>query len=223
MPWLGIESVTFWFTGWRSIHWVAPARAHFSLNFKCTKETAKLLFSGAFEILLPSICSQFDSNKLIQILHVFGCFLHQHLISARFAGSQAWWIGVGVGRPQPAFLAALYICQRPIGPQTCPEAHCCHTPWFSTFYSFKSNKRERVQCESMCGLRLREAVGNGGSLPSYHCSSLVDLTVYLSRLLLCSSSPFPLYLYLVNSLYILGRNHLIAYLPSAYYLSLYIY
>ena len=26
VPWLGIEPVTLWFTGWRSIHWAAPAR-----------------------------------------------------------------------------------------------------------------------------------------------------------------------------------------------------
>ena len=29
VPWLGIEPVTLWFTGWRSIHWATPARAWF--------------------------------------------------------------------------------------------------------------------------------------------------------------------------------------------------
>ena len=28
-PWLEIGPVTLWFTGWRSIHWATPARAHF--------------------------------------------------------------------------------------------------------------------------------------------------------------------------------------------------
>ena len=27
VPWLGIKLVTFWFTGWHSIHWATPARA----------------------------------------------------------------------------------------------------------------------------------------------------------------------------------------------------
>ena len=27
VPWLGIEPVTFWFTGWHSIHWATPTRA----------------------------------------------------------------------------------------------------------------------------------------------------------------------------------------------------
>ena len=27
VPWLGIEPVTLWFTGWHSIHWATPARA----------------------------------------------------------------------------------------------------------------------------------------------------------------------------------------------------
>ena len=27
VPWLGIEPVTLWFTGWCSIHWATPARA----------------------------------------------------------------------------------------------------------------------------------------------------------------------------------------------------
>ena len=27
VPWLGIESVTLWFTGWHSVHWTTPARA----------------------------------------------------------------------------------------------------------------------------------------------------------------------------------------------------
>ena len=30
VPWLGIKSVTFWFTGWHLIHWATPARAHFN-------------------------------------------------------------------------------------------------------------------------------------------------------------------------------------------------
>ena len=29
VPWLGIEPVTLWFTGWHSIHWATPARAPF--------------------------------------------------------------------------------------------------------------------------------------------------------------------------------------------------
>ena len=33
VPWLGIEPVTLWFTGWCSIHWATPARAvHNSLR-----------------------------------------------------------------------------------------------------------------------------------------------------------------------------------------------
>ena len=27
VPWLGVEPVTLWFIGWRSIHWATPARA----------------------------------------------------------------------------------------------------------------------------------------------------------------------------------------------------
>ena len=34
VPWLGIEPVTFWFTGWRSIHWATPARAPFGFLIK---------------------------------------------------------------------------------------------------------------------------------------------------------------------------------------------
>ena len=34
VPWLGIEPVTFWFSGRRSVHWATPARAKvFSKNF----------------------------------------------------------------------------------------------------------------------------------------------------------------------------------------------
>ena len=32
VPWLGIKSVTFWFTGWHSIHWATPARAQLLLS-----------------------------------------------------------------------------------------------------------------------------------------------------------------------------------------------
>ena len=36
VPWLGIELVTLWFTGWHSIHWATPAMAvfyRFFINF----------------------------------------------------------------------------------------------------------------------------------------------------------------------------------------------
>ena len=45
---------------------------HSLMNFKCIKETEKLLFSGEFEIPLPSICCHFGSNKLIKVLYRLG-------------------------------------------------------------------------------------------------------------------------------------------------------
>ena len=35
VPWLGIEPVTLWFTGWLSIHWATPARAHCGIPLNC--------------------------------------------------------------------------------------------------------------------------------------------------------------------------------------------
>lgn len=48
------------------------------LNFRCIKETAKLLCSRAFQILLPGIGSVWLKSMLIKILHRFGHFLQQH-------------------------------------------------------------------------------------------------------------------------------------------------
>ena len=31
VPWLGIEQVTLWFSGWHSIHWATPARVIWSI------------------------------------------------------------------------------------------------------------------------------------------------------------------------------------------------
>ena len=33
VPWLGIELVTLWFTGWCSVHWATPARSILSMYF----------------------------------------------------------------------------------------------------------------------------------------------------------------------------------------------
>ena len=35
VPWLGIKPVTFWFTGWHSIHWAAPDRAKSIKYYHC--------------------------------------------------------------------------------------------------------------------------------------------------------------------------------------------
>ena len=41
------------------------------MNSKCAKETGKLSFPVAFEILLPGNCPQFGSNKISNILFRF--------------------------------------------------------------------------------------------------------------------------------------------------------
>ena len=55
-----------------------PARVSL-LHFKCIKRAAKLLLSAAFEILLPSMCPHFGSNKLLPTIFCqFGHFWCQH-------------------------------------------------------------------------------------------------------------------------------------------------
>ena len=68
VPWLGIEPVTLWFTGQRSIHWATPARVrHFFevyslgmllfdyLGFKCVGDSLTTQLS----LLNPRLCFLF--------------------------------------------------------------------------------------------------------------------------------------------------------------------
>ena len=54
VPWLGIEPVTFWFTGWCSIHWATPARVR-TLNFTLKMSDAKLCHFFLSLVEKPSI------------------------------------------------------------------------------------------------------------------------------------------------------------------------
>ena len=54
VPWLGIELLTLWFTGWHSIHWATPARINWFL-------IRVLLWNNC----LPHICCNVPSNVVV--------------------------------------------------------------------------------------------------------------------------------------------------------------
>ena len=79
VPWLGIELVTLWFTGWHWIHWATPARAHLVLFYSAIP----------LPMLLPS-----RAGNHIYVQNRAGLGTNQRESSPTPAPA-VWWCGPG--------------------------------------------------------------------------------------------------------------------------------
>ena len=85
VPWLRIELVTLWFTGWHSIHWATPARAKKGL-LKDWKTVFCFLFSEKLTIPklnAKNLIENRSGNKPMFSDTVQGSFHYTYTIKAR--------------------------------------------------------------------------------------------------------------------------------------------
>lgn len=132
----------------------------------------------------PNVTSWAQIKLLIKIRYRFGHSSVNHLMSPGFVGGQAWWIGVGVGRPSQLFLLPSKSAEGGLLVPKYVQRLCCHSPAYLTCYSSQSHRRERVQRECVSTVT-GEAIGSGGGPPR-------DLMTSIS-LHVCIHLPSPFY------------------------------